>query len=301
MRHRGRGGGRRSRVRHRSRSRGCRGLHDLLARVLFDLVDRKRRRGRHLGGQAWSTRSMEERRLLLGHRLHRRGFLLRLGALLAPVGLAGLGGRGRLGGGPRALLLLGGDPGRERFLLQLALGLVFFAAVDPLLPRREGVDLEGPLQLVRAVLVDRAGGGLDVHPQFLEAVDHLLAREVQVPRELEDPNVPHPASLPGPSPPPCSRRPAPARLPPPPIPRTRASPSPPSLRPSPRRPRPARPPAAPPPGARPPRRRGGPTPAWRPWPLRGSSPPSCPRRPRCWSAPRPSWPAGARGRPLRRR
>src|SRR5438093_523065 len=217
MRHRGRGGDRRSRMRHRSRSRRRRGLHDLglLARLVLDLVDRKRRRGRHLGSEARSTGSMEKRRLLLGHRLHRGGFLLRLGALLALVGLAGLGGRGRLGRGPRALLLLGGDPGRERLLLQLALGLVFFAAVDPLLPRREGVDLEGPLQLVRAVLVDRAGGGLDVHPQLLEAVDHLLAREVEVPRELEDPNVPHPAPLPDPSPRPRLRRRAPARFPPP--------------------------------------------------------------------------------------
>src|SRR6185369_18088066 len=72
------------------------------------------------------------------------------------------------------------------------LGLVFLAAVDAPLARREQVDLQCALELVRRVLVHGAGRRLGVHAQLLEAIDDFLAREVQIPRELEDPNVPHP-------------------------------------------------------------------------------------------------------------
>jgi hypothetical protein len=109
--------------------------------------------------------------------------------------LARFGGGGSLGGGTLALLALGGDlRGLGGFLL-LALGLVFLATVDTSLAGRQRVDLERALQLVRGVLVDRAGGSLHLHAELLEPVDDVLAREPEIPGELKDPNASHPSPL----------------------------------------------------------------------------------------------------------
>src|SRR5205823_11598951 len=147
-----------------------------------------------VGGEAGRARRVQQRgrRLFGGHRLSLALGLELLLGLLALAGLAGGGGLGGGGGGALALLALGGDLGRERLLLLLALRLVFLAAVDPSLARRELVDLERALELVRRVLVHRAGRRLGVHAQLLEAIDDFLAREAEIPRELEEPNVPHP-------------------------------------------------------------------------------------------------------------
>src|SRR5258707_949843 len=205
-----------------------------------------RRRGGDLGGEAGRARRVQQRgrRLFGGHGRLRLalGLELLLG-LLALAGLAGGGGLGGGGGGPLALLALGGDLGRERLLLLLALRLVFLAAVDPALARRELVDLERALELVRRVLVHRAGRRLGVHAQLLEAIDDFLAREVQIPRELEDPNVPHP-------PYPLATRPPRSASRVPPSPR-KSLPVQPPLRLPPVRPRRARSPPPPPPPAPP--------------------------------------------------
>src|SRR5262249_39448495 len=246
-------------------------LRDLFLELLL-VLHRQRQRDSHLGSEARSAGSVEERGRRLVHRRRLRDLRplrLPLAALARFPG--GLGGeRGLLAG--RALLL---DPRLQRALLLVALRLVLVAAVDPLLARGEGVDLEGPLQLVRGVLVYGARRGLHVDAELLQPVDDVLALQAQVSREVEDPNVAHPHHPPRPS----SYRP---RFPQSPRLRRRARPRrtlrsrppaarPRGARPPPRLPRPAaRRPAAPAPRRR--RRRARPTPPWpRPRP-RGASP-----------------------------
>src|SRR5439155_12096707 len=138
-----------------------------------------------LRSQARRAGGVQERGRGLVDRDRGPGLPLRLQLLLALAPLARLAGGGRGRGRRRrlvALLALGGDARGQRLLLLLALRLVLLAAVDPPLTRREGVDHERALELVRRVLVHRAGRRLGVHAQLLEAIDHLLARKAQIPR-----------------------------------------------------------------------------------------------------------------------
>src|SRR5262249_10260451 len=148
-----------------------------------------------LGGQARRARRVQQRGRRLLDRDRGLGLPLRFELLVGLLPLARLargGGFRGLGRGPLALRPLPGDLRGQRLLLLLALRLVFLGPVDAPLARGELVDLERALELVRSVLVHRAGRRLDVHTQLLEAIDDFLALEVQIPRELEDPNVPHP-------------------------------------------------------------------------------------------------------------